>query len=290
MKIYVPPRIPKRSRPDELKNVIEKLEAAGIKVASTSRIGDIQRLFANGKGRVDPDDPRFERAIESVRDLQSLSFILDQHDLNAADPAFKRLLSSVVKDSDLPQKDRVNSRGRDAVFELHVGGACIAASFDDVRYEEPDITFGLDGVRYGMAAMRVKSEASVSKRVRDGVRQVKKSGLHGVVVLDTALAFNPQNRIFPKPVSDREFITGYRRVLADKWKVLDPILRPLLNHRLVLGLIAHDHMVRQKLDGEWYWQRMSGELFPPDQLDDDKATFERILRFYNMGQPNHFYG
>jgi hypothetical protein len=151
-------------------------------------------IFAAAGKVIPPHHPQFDVALEAQRDMQLLSFVFDQFGSVTPSDAYRTLVYKAVRDSALPQKDRVRSVGRDAVFELFVGAVCTSAGLHPVELEEPDVICVLNGMRFGIAAKRVKSAANILKNVEKAVDQIRKSQLPGIVALDTSLAFNPRNR------------------------------------------------------------------------------------------------
>jgi hypothetical protein len=191
--IILPPTIIPRPRPQLATYVLDTIEAAGVRVPPSSRLWRMHRLLHSGHTIIQPDHPEYEIALEAERDLQLLGFVFDQCASAPPTPGYIERLEKLVDDSVLPQDNRTKSPGRDAGFELYIGGVCTAAQLFPVSWEEPDVTCVWDGVKYGFAAKRIKSINSLEDRIGGAVDQIQRSGLPGIIVLDVGVAFNPDN-------------------------------------------------------------------------------------------------
>ena len=89
----------------------------------------------------------------------------------------------------LPNEDRSHSKGRDAQFELFVAAVCQNAGLHPVAREEPDVTCHIEGIKFGIAAKRIKSVTNLKKHVRKAAQQIEGAGFPGMIALDTNVAF-----------------------------------------------------------------------------------------------------
>lgn len=133
--IILPPTTTERTRPQLARYVIETIEAAGVSVPPSSRFRRLLKLYESGVGTLKPDHPDYESALEGDRDLQLLAFTFDLCGPEGRTDAYLDLLKKLVHDSGLPQQDRKQSPGRDAAFELYIGGVCAAAKLLPVTWE-----------------------------------------------------------------------------------------------------------------------------------------------------------
>ena len=139
------------------------------------------------------DGPGFRDGPRSERDLQVLAFVFDVAAHHATDRKFRDLIKRALYDSVLPQDNRSQSKGRDNQFELLVAAICQNASLLPVEREEPDVTCVVQGVKYGLAAKRVKAAGMLHKRISKAAKQIEKAGLPGIIILEILLLFNPNN-------------------------------------------------------------------------------------------------
>jgi len=180
-----------RTRAENAANVIDQVRALGLKLNDSSRLIRMKRVL--DRGYIAPEDPDFPIALESMRDQQHVGFAFDQMRAHGDHPRFREVVRRLLKDSALPQMDREESPGRDAQLEVYLAALCQSAGMVPVDLEEPDITCHAEGVKFGIAAKRLKSLDQVRKHVKKAADQVSKSGLPGIVVLDLSLAWNREN-------------------------------------------------------------------------------------------------
>jgi hypothetical protein len=246
----------------------------------------MQGVLAEAAGVIEPNDPRFEAALEAERDMQILAFALGHAEALHKSANVGSLVKRVLNDSVLPQDDRRKSSGRDAQLELFVAAVCESAGLVPVDYAEPDIICTLDGVRVGLAAKRVKNVSRLVKRVKEAAKQLARARLRGIVVLDTCLALNPTNERIITPMPDDEFRDLYRQAFN---RFLDDyacqIYEALVGYG-VLGLVFHDHQVRVSPHGEWGLASMTVSLCTAPGDEQIVREFSIIAHRYTSGLPN----
>ena len=111
------------------------------------------------------EDSQFPVALESMRDTYQLGIIVAQMRAHRDNPKFRDRVRRLLKDSALPQDGGQNTPGRDIQFELYLAAICLNAGLHPVDYEEPDVTCVIDGMKFGIAAKRLKSLSSLEDRV-----------------------------------------------------------------------------------------------------------------------------
>jgi hypothetical protein len=62
-----------------------------------------------------------------------------------------------------------------------------------VDYAEPDITCVAKGIKFGIAAKRLKSIEQFDERIKEGAGQLRRANLPGIVAIELTLAHNPSN-------------------------------------------------------------------------------------------------
>src|SRR3954470_23351803 len=99
--------LPAKSVPRSLQRlatfVIETIETAGVRVPPGSRLWRMNKLLNSGAPTIEPTDPEFEIALESLRDLRLLGFVFDQCQSSLLTAQFRERLEKVVDDPALPQ-------------------------------------------------------------------------------------------------------------------------------------------------------------------------------------------
>jgi hypothetical protein len=264
--------------------VISKIEGEGIRVPQSSRLKRMHDLYHSGLGTIEPDHPDYETALEGERDIQLLAFAFDQLAHAESTDAYRRLLKKLVSDSVLPQNDRDESPGRDAAFEIYVAAVCWAAKLLPVAFEEPDVTCSLDGNKYAFAAKRLKSVLKLRKRVSKAAKQINRTSLPGIVVLDVGLAFNPSNHRLGR-MHDSVFAVEYQTNFRATWSEHDSEIQEAIARANVLGIIVHDYHIRQQVDG-WQLSGMTIRVPAEGRTLNDQRLFERLSTLYVYGLPN----
>ncbi len=241
----------RRTRTQNAEFVIESIKELGLQPHPQSRLMQMYRVLTGEEGIIQPDHAEFEVALEAERDFNVLGFVFDQARAHALDSGFIRLVKDVLKDSLFPNEDRTQSKGRDAQFELFVAAICQAANLTPVVREEPDVTCHIDGIKFGIAAKRIKSTSSLEKRVRKGAKQINAAGLPGVVALEMTEALNPDNDRITTPISDNQIGRLYSQALREYMGGDLGRLQEWVGDKGVCGVVIHYQQVRRLPNGEW---------------------------------------
>jgi hypothetical protein len=282
--IYLPPTIPKRTRSELSAFVLNSFESAGIRVAPSSRLARMNKIFA-ASGFIASNHPDFEIAIEAERDLQLLGFAFDQFAEYERTTPFVELLKKIVSDSPLPQHDREHSPGRDAAFELYVGAVCQSAQLLPINFEEPDVTFLWQGTKYAIPAKRIKNEKKIVRRIREATDQIRKCGLPGIVAIETCLALNPNNlRIRHMP--DTVFWSEYFENLKISWSQHQKKVQEIITRENVLGIIVHDYQIREQPNSQISLAGMTMRVPALHRTSAEQRSFETLSTLYTYALPN----
>lgn len=207
-----PPASRRRTRKEEAEFVFASFRELGLEPVPGSRIHRMHRAFMK-RDHIPDGDADFELALEAGRDLQMLAFAFQQFNPASCSPKFRTEMAKVIKDAVLPQDSVQHTPGRDTQFELFVAAICQSAGLDPIWPAEPDVTCNVGEQKIGIACKRVKGQASFLTRIRDAAKQVQRSGLPGVIALDTVVLFNPDNDRIKRPISDEEFRELYLEYL-----------------------------------------------------------------------------
>jgi hypothetical protein len=97
--------------------------------------------------------------------------------------ALKERLRWLLKGDVRPNR-KSSTHPYDVQFELFAGTALIHAGIHGVRLEEPDWRIRAGEREVGVAAKRVSSIKNYTKLVRDAIRQIRRQGCPGVIVLN----------------------------------------------------------------------------------------------------------
>jgi hypothetical protein len=138
------------------------------------------------------DAPKFDeqtthRTLHYRIDVRMLRTILRQL---SDDPAFRPLLRELLSGPEQRQAMEKSS-SRDIQFQLYVAAVLRRARFE-VRNQEPDVGVIVGHHRLAVACKRIRSPKKLVTRVKEGIQQIKRTGLQGWVALDlTLLAAEP---------------------------------------------------------------------------------------------------
>jgi hypothetical protein len=279
-----PDNVMRRSRTENANYVIDQIRALGLVPDPSSRVMRMHRTL--NRGYVPSDDPDFLVALEAERDLQHLGFVFDQMHAHRDNPEFRALVKRALKDSVLPQQNRVNSPGRDTQFELYLAAICQNAGLLPVDCEEPDVTCAVEGTRFGIAAKRLKTLSQLKEHVRKGARQIANVQLPGIIALDFSLAWNRDNLPIVSQIHSQFYVmlthTRGNQLFDDHHQNM---YRWVANSG-VLGIVIFDFRVRLRPDRQWGLDGMMNWL--PTTHDDERANHDYKV-FYNSfmkGVPN----
>jgi hypothetical protein len=283
--IILPPTLTRRTRQELAEFVVDGIEALGIPVPPGSRYRRMRDLLVAANGVIPRDHPEIELAFEAERDLQLLGLVLHQFGDHPPPGRFRQLLHDAVSDSVLPQQDRELSPGRDAAFELFVGAVCHSAGLAPVTWDEPDVTCVWNGVTYGLAAKRIKSARKLEKNIRDARKQIGRASLPGIIVLDTSLAFNPNNARIEAAIPDDVFGARYGGIVRRLWSRKQRQIQGLFRDLDVRGVILHDHQVRFQTNGEWGLAGMTLTIPALARTHREQRAFDAFATLYTHGMP-----
>ncbi|MBW8003202.1 MAG: hypothetical protein FVQ80_14475 [Planctomycetes bacterium] len=235
---------------------------------------------------IQPDDPRFETALEAERDLQVLGFVFEQADMHPTDAEFQPLVKKALKDSLLPHEDRSKSKGRDAQFELFVAAICQKAGMHPVSCEEPDVTCHVGDIKFGIAAKRIKNVTRVEKHVRKAAHQIENARFPGIIVLDTCVALNRNNERITTQIPEEQFGYIYSEAINHFVDDFYDNIQDWVCRKGVRGIVIHDQQVRFQPNGEWSLVGMTKFVNPASKNNHCKRDFTMFTKQYKMGLPN----
>lgn len=237
----------KRNLIDASAYVVERIQAYGCDLNAQSRYAMMNQILTHGY--LEPNHPQFNSALEAVRDVQVMEFVFDQ--LADCEPAdvLRSLVRRAIKDSTLPEQELGNSAGRNAQCELYVGAICQKAGMSPC-FAEPDVQCTLDGVQYGIAVKRVKSESQIEKHIRKASRQIENVGTPGHIVLDISMAFNRDNQRLTG-ASDAELARAHRLARTQFGDDYYDRIKSWVRKRDARSVILIDHFVRQHPTDGW---------------------------------------
>ena len=148
-------------------------------------------------------------------------------------------LKALLSGPDLPSA--AGDSSRNFQFEARVGALLVFAGLA-VRRGEPDFVFEMGGFSLGVAVKRMTSSGAtaLSKRVREGVRQLAAARMHGFIAVDVDSW--PADELGGLEATD--FGTQFERELA---AARDVVTQSSFNERVIGAYFADsDHVFRSK--------------------------------------------
>lgn len=275
-----------RTRAENAEFVIEHIKGLGFSRDSQSRLMKMYSVMTDPAGFIQPDDPRFETALEAEHDLQVLGFVFEQADMHPTDAEFQCLVKKLIKDSLLPHEDRTNSTGRDAQFELFVAAVCQKAGMHPVSREEPDVTCYVDDVKFSIAAKRIKKVTRLEKHIRKAARQIENACFPGIIVLDTCVALHRNNERITTPIREEEFGPLYRKAIKCFVDDFYDKFQYWVCGKDTCGIVIHDRQVRFNPNGEWSLEGMPMFVNLASKNNCHKLEFDMFEKQYKTGLPN----
>ena len=169
----------------------ESLEQLGASNVFASRVGDYRRAFHRIREgdpfEIPTDDlPSLLASLTEFHGLRRIVFAAERSpDPDAWAAQIKAIPKGVAFSSDPdPRPD-----GRDTQFECFVAAVALLGGAS-VMFAEPDVVVTHAGETVGVAAKRPRSLKKCARNAQKGVRQVRASGLKGLLAVDYSTALH----------------------------------------------------------------------------------------------------
>lgn len=263
--------------------VIERVCGLGCRrPVPRSRLFEMHRVLS--RGYVAPDDPEFDTALESIRDLHNLVFIFDQLEAHGERETLERMVRHLLNDSTVPQNDLKNSPGRDKQFELYLMAICHNAQMLPIGYDEPDITCTVNGTRFGIAVKRIKSRnpGQLERHVRKAAEQLDGQGLPGIVALNLSLSRDQKNTPLVQLREQLErMVTTHNQM-----RNFDERVREWVAGSKVVGVMVYDSIIRLRHDAMRWWHTGQFNWVPILKDGEPDPLFVAFWDGFDRGIPN----
>jgi hypothetical protein len=154
-----------------------------------------------------------------------------------------------------------------------------------IEYEEPDVTCTIAGIKFGIAAKRIKSVSQVKDRIRKAADQIARAKLSGVIALELSLAWNLSNAPIISQIQSQMcplILDAQSRQFFDEHR--EDIDRLVAGKR-VLAVVAFNSRILLQPDNHW---GLAGMTTWYSTTHDQKADHE-YKTFYDgfmSGVPN----
>ena len=146
-----------------------------------------------------------------------------------------------------------------------------------------------EGIKFGIAAKRVKNVARLAKHVRKAGDQIQKAGFPGIIALDTTVALNRDNDRINTPIPDDEFWSLYRHALNRSIRGIHDTIMECVRGKSVCGIVFHDQQVRYQSNDEWSLCGMTMRLRTAREDHHANRLFSIFEDRYLTGPPDMKY-
>lgn len=279
------PRVVPESIREQSCQIVNMLEAVGVKVPGGSRFRTYQQLFTAEPGNViEPTNPRFQHALEGWIDVQLMRFILE-HAPDPMDNAWIDKLCQCVGDpSIIVGSDSANAHGRNTQYELYVVSILNKAGMYH-SIAEPDVVGQFNGRTFGVACKRLVSPQQLEKRVKKAIEQILKSELPGLIAIDLTVALNRERQPVGSDISvaavlrrTGEFLNGFIKVYGNK-------IESWVETTWVRGVVFHYHSLHCEGESRWTLNSFTTNLALCNHNDRRKREFLEIVSGMQAGSP-----
>ena len=262
-------------------DVVTLCGALNLVIPAGSRLDKMRRVvLERGENAVTlRDNPDFEIALESVRDLIQARVILSQMGRGAE---FPRLFRRLVRDAVLPQENLKDSWGRDTQCELFVAAICSVAGLPP-KLSEPDITLRFAGTSWGVAVKRIKNEKNFRKRIKEGIEQIAHTGLPGVIIADVSMMLNRENARIDAEVPDEVFRQAAQETQKRFLANYDSSFLEWTRGTKTRGIVFLDHHVRLHPEMGWVFTILGFQHNSSPHNQRRRNEFESFASKFSTG-------
>lgn len=237
------------TRRGQMDYIVQRLTQFGVRINPSSRFGRAQRALRR-PDIIQPNDPDYQIALESIRDNYQLRLIVDTMDAHRESKAFKDAAKLLRKDLALPQDELKDTPGRNYQFQLYVAALCTNSGLA-TRHEEPDITCDVVGTAFGIAAKRLKTTDSLEANIKEAAAQIACAGHQGIIALDMTIAQNPANRRVMSTIESQLYLHLSHAQSYEMFEKHGKRIRELVDGKNVLGVWTYVSTLRLMRDRTW---------------------------------------
>jgi hypothetical protein len=224
----------------ELEQAYAAIERLGVTTVSASRINAyrsaIQSFMDAGAGKRDFDVALAVRMMNAIVEVYQLRKIVKAAESSSQREMWRPRLIPLISGAESPKNEACAASARDSQFESFIGAVFELSGFG-VEFAEPDLIISDDHQRFAIAAKRPRNAQAVDKNCKKAVRQIRKSGLPGLIALDLSFALQADRCING---NDSRAGVLYVDAVANSFIFDNHVrLRQLCGEPCVLGILAH---------------------------------------------------
>lgn len=257
-----------------------------------NRVLKLCKTMRESTHTIEKDDPDWAKAVQSLKDIHEYWFIFHVLNEQLCDSPFLSRLKLSLEDSTLPVESGDETVGRNTQFELLLAAVAVRAELKvkDFGSSGADWKLVAPFRQWSLEAKRIKSWPMAEKRIRKAAKQIKATGLAGVIALDISAANNPSYEPLKQYVTDDEL----SKAMSKRGKHLHahflPDVSDWIGSRPVGFLLVHDFVIRpagHNSSEEYPWSlKASWDRFDLLSADSQfKESFDELWSFFEAGLP-----
>lgn len=297
-----PPRLfpndlPRLTHAEMAAEVLEWLDGQpSLGINNSSRIYALCRAVVKNAGRIsERGDPQYVLLEQSFKDVQELWLITRVLGDELLEHPFKEpLIRAGTNDSELPEDSGDLTRGRDAQFELFVGAIGRRVGLDVSHFGEgqPDWLMRTGLRAWTVETKRAKSAKAVNRLSEKAAKQIERSLVGGVIVIDVSAIGGADQRRLDRCVPDDELSNAREQMGNAIMQDGLPQIMKAVGDVPVGVIIIHDYVIRpagRKPDGKevpWglhgLWCVYHREATGSSQRD----RYEEFWELFSRGLPD----
>ncbi len=228
---------------DEMRAIYAAFEALGISTVKSSRIKAYHDAFHSlldaARNQRHLDLNLATRVLNTMVEFRQLQTILKAATASRHCEMWTPRLCQLISGSEFSTRESNSASARDFQFESFIGAVCELSGYA-VHFDEPDIILSDNAEVFGIAAKRPRNRRQIEKNCKKAVRQIRRSGVPGLIALDLSFALQANqcvntNDLLGAKVLVEEIVNGFIHENNAR-------LRQICREECVLGVLAHLQM------------------------------------------------
>ena len=175
----------------DIREIYVGFEALGIPTVNASRIGayrDAFQSFSDAHQEQRKLDLSLAiRILNTMVEFRQLQTILRAATASQNRDMWRERLRQLISGAEFSTHESNTASPRDFQFESYIGAVCELSGYS-VRFDEPDIVVTDNFQVFGIAAKRPRNERKLQANCKKAVRQIRNSGISGLIAIDLSFA------------------------------------------------------------------------------------------------------
>lgn len=204
--------------------------------------------IVSGEGAIiPPTRPDFDVVLQAMKDLLEFSIIWESLQPSPSNTLLWSKLREMFGDNAARKDASKNQLARNTQFELlNLAMFQRAGCEPQLLPTGPEFRCRLGSVEFSVECKRVLSLDQMSKRLREGARQIKRGGGPGFLMIDYSWAVNPSDNLLLLNGRPQDFERKQRERFTLFWRDHGSDLEKTLVTKGVLGIGLFDYLFVQE--------------------------------------------